>query len=157
MYWRAEVKEKNRSIFVRLFKLAFKLDDPDRRTLGSLALQEAWTALVDRRHLWAAVDDQTSTRLLDLSKVSIAPVDHAWLCPATRRLLPVTLRGYFPYALALPGEGPKARRFDLPVPPGGAAQWQRRWDRSRRAPSTSRSLAGARAPLPRGGHRGGLG
>lgn len=117
VYWRAEVKEKNPSIFVSLFKLAFKLNDVDRRALAGQVLQEAWNALVGLRHLWASVDEQTSTRLLDLSKVSIAPVDHAWLCPATRRLLPVTLRGYSPYALALPGEGAKARPFDLPVPP----------------------------------------
>ena len=75
----------NRGRLVRLVAMVF----------GEAALREILQAL------WSEVKAVLVTSddgwRLDLSKVAVAPVQRAWLCPVTRRLLPTTLRGITPY------------------------------------------------------------
>lgn len=56
-------------------------------------LQSAWNAL-----LGAGVLDMTADgRVLPLDRLAFSPIDHAWICPYTRRFLDTTLRGVTPY------------------------------------------------------------
>lgn len=56
-------------------------------------LQAAWDAL-----LVAGILDMTAGgRVVQLDRLAFSPIDHAWVCPFTRRFLDTTLQGVTPY------------------------------------------------------------
>jgi DEAD/DEAH box helicase domain-containing protein len=86
---------------VRLLLKAFSLDPDSPAVYREIndVLDEAW--LVFKRPKWCE-QKSADGRRLDLAQFSqLAPVDHAWRCPVTGRLLDTTLRGHTPYQPAL--------------------------------------------------------
>lgn len=80
---------------VRLLSYVLKLDPDDSsgRDLIDSLLRHAWETLI-------SVDLLTGSsqgRFLRLEDIALAPLTKGWLCPVTRRVLDVTLRGVTPY------------------------------------------------------------
>jgi len=83
-----------RANLVRLlaFSLDFNLDDKADQSIIEELLIELWGAIVP------LLSRTEQGYHLDLSQqVEIVQVRQAWLCPVTRRLLPVTFKGITPY------------------------------------------------------------
>lgn len=82
---------------VRLLErvLGLSVDDPANRDEINDILGEAWRTLYP---LFQKPGTGTQYAL-DLSNAYVAPVDHAYLCPVTRRLLDTTFAGISPYGL----------------------------------------------------------
>ncbi|MFY9259148.1 MAG: DEAD/DEAH box helicase [Gallionella sp.] len=89
---------------VRLLSYVFKLDPS--ATVGRDAIDNilrcAWDDLVRVGLLQAA----STGRYFDFDEMAFAPMTQGWICPATRRILDVTLRGVTPY---LPRKNPSAK------------------------------------------------
>jgi ATP-dependent helicase YprA (DUF1998 family) len=87
-----------RNWIIRLLAQAFQLDLDRENDLGAMReiLHGLWTAVRD-----CLTPDNNNTYFLELGSpnrvVSIAQMRSAWVCPVTRRLLPVTFRGITPY------------------------------------------------------------
>jgi ATP-dependent helicase YprA (DUF1998 family) len=104
-----------RSRLVRLLSEYLQLDliqASDRETVNEL-LQAAWDAVRPM------LRERSDGYVLDLkTAASLRPVGTAWLCPVTRRILPVTLDGMTPY---LPANSDRAltrcRKVEMPVIP----------------------------------------
>ncbi|HEY5071764.1 MAG TPA: DEAD/DEAH box helicase [Caulobacteraceae bacterium] len=77
------------------------LDEPLLRETFQDVFTAAWAALGDIITLPGAV-----SRQIGFAKVHVAPVTTAWLCPVTRRLLDVTLKGLSPYGAKTRGAPP---------------------------------------------------
>lgn len=94
---------------VRLLAAAYQKDieTKDRRDTVDLILKAAWDDLVRLELLRKATDG----RYLALDDLAFGLVDQAWICPVTRRVLDVTLRGLTPY---LPGHKRKASTIECP-------------------------------------------
>ena len=109
-----------RSWLIRLLAYTFHLEikDADQRNIIEEMLLATWNGVRN-----CLTSDGTDTYRLDLGSssrvVEIMQVREAWVCPVTRRLLPVTFRGITPYlpaqfdndALAL------CKKVTLPVVP----------------------------------------
>lgn len=89
---------------VRLLSYVFKLDPS--ATVGRDAIDNilrcAWDDLVRVGLLQAA----STGRYFDFDEMAFAPMTQGWICPATRRILDVTLRGVTPY---LPRKNPSEK------------------------------------------------
>ena len=85
---------------VRLLAQAFglNLDDPEARAAISDVLDAAWLQLSP------VLTREGASARIDLRKAHVAPVDRAWFCPVTRRVLDVTFCGLSPYG-ADPSQG----------------------------------------------------
>jgi len=99
-------------------------------------LQSAWQVLVSSGLLSLTADG----RVLRTREMAFSPIDHAWVCPYTRRFLDNTLRGITPY-LPTRIHGTDACEFNVlplyPTPFGGVTdeleriEIARRWIASR--------------------------
>ena len=102
-------------MIVNLLCQALNLSPSDAatRTLLDDVFRDAWQAL------GAVLRWSGQTKFaLDFREASIAPVTSAWYCPATRRMLDVTLRGLSPYGARTPGgQGTQAERLAMPRHP----------------------------------------
>lgn len=83
------------SRLVRLVAITLQKDPttPEGRDVIDMVLRAAWDDLV-RADL---LRKSSEGRFLSLEDIAFAPVSDAWLCPVTRRVLDVTLRGITPY------------------------------------------------------------
>ncbi len=103
-----------KSTLVRLLAHVLKADiatahGEDRVDAVLLA---AWDDLIRAGLLQQAADG----RVLPLDRLAFSPIDHAWICPVTRRFLDTTLCGFSPY---LPknaaADAAPCQRVDLPL------------------------------------------
>lgn len=80
---------------VRLLSYVLKLDPktPEGRDVIDGVLRAAWDDLVQQDILRKSGEG----RFLSLEDLAFIPIKNAWLCPVTRRVLDVTLRGVTPY------------------------------------------------------------
>ena len=80
---------------VLLLERAFGLDHKRPRDAGVLEelLRAAWQALINASVLRPGADGHR----LRLNDARIAEVHRAWICPVTRRLLPIVFRGLTPF------------------------------------------------------------
>jgi DEAD/DEAH box helicase domain-containing protein len=112
--WPRASRSKLRGTLVRL--LAYTLKADIESTLGEdridEVLQAAWDALISAGLLQQGGDG----RVLPLDRLAFGVMDHAFVCPITRRLLDTTLKGVTPY---LPEkatqETAECQRIQLPV------------------------------------------
>lgn len=104
-----------RASLVRLMAYALHLDldsDEDQSILNELLIE-----------LWASVNPLLSRRedgyVLELGQqVEIIQVRDAWLCPVTRRLIPVTFKGVTPYLPKIPRKSlAECTHVNMPVLP----------------------------------------
>ncbi|HXQ45769.1 MAG TPA: DEAD/DEAH box helicase [Caulobacteraceae bacterium] len=97
------------------------LEQASGRSLDTLDTRERFNDLFARA--WGALEplltrSGATTRQLDLSAARIAPVTDAFLCPVTRRVLDVTLKGLTPYgAKARGAPGRVAEPISMPRHP----------------------------------------
>lgn len=112
--WPRAKQSSLRATLVRLLAQVLKADiaTPQGEDRVDAVLGAAWDALVDAGLLQLTGDG----RVLQPASLAFAPMDHAWICPVTRRFLDTTLRGHTPY---LPERATDAtslcRRIDLPL------------------------------------------
>jgi len=104
---------------VRLLQRVFALDldDGGARSDINEILKQAWNTLI-ARGAFASEDD--GYRLDIRGQLMLAPLRRAWLCPVSRGLLGVTLRGHTPYQPALPpgaAFSTTCEPVDMPSPP----------------------------------------
>ena len=88
-------RQGQQSRLVRLLAYVYHLDhtnEKGRDTIDAL-LRQGWDHLVQCGLLQPAENG----RLLDINDLAFAPIEKAWVCPVTRRVLDVTLRGVTPY------------------------------------------------------------
>ncbi len=103
----------HRSGLVRLIAHAFHLDPEASQSRAEI--EEILLAIWDALKNVLTVDNR-GNYVLDMPRqVSIAAVHKAWLCPVTRRLLPVTFRGITPY-LTPTADGRLARCIEVEMP-----------------------------------------
>ncbi|PWR17912.1 DEAD/DEAH box helicase [Zavarzinia aquatilis] len=124
----------NRGSLPRLLEVGLGLDAEergDRETINEL-LEKAW---FDLGPLFTAVGSGADMRL-ELGDAVIAPVEDAWRCPVTRRVLDTTFCGYSPYGLTTGltrGSGALAEPIKMPRHPApfmtspGDEELVRRW------------------------------
>lgn len=124
----------NRGSLSRLLEAGLGLDAEtrgDRETINEL-LEKAW---FDLGPLFTAVGAGADLRL-SLGEAMIVPVEGAWLCPITRRVLDTTFCGYSPYGLTTGltrGKGAKSEPIEMPLHPSpfltkpGDEELVRRW------------------------------
>ncbi len=112
--WPRAKRSGMKSTLVRLLSHVLKADinTPQGEDRVDAVLQAAWEALNSAGLLQQAGDG----RVLHLDRLAFSPMDHAWVCPVTRRFLDTTLRGHTPY---LPQEASDAnalcQRVELPL------------------------------------------
>jgi DEAD/DEAH box helicase domain-containing protein len=118
-----QLRPGRRHRFVALIASQFKLDPTDEqhaRTLQGL-FAAAWTQLHELRLLQRS---EHGSRI-DLEHVAeLTTVEHAWICPVTRRVLDTTFRGLSPFALNhafLAAEPVQMPRLPHPFPQMGDA------------------------------------
>lgn len=101
-----------RARLVRMLAYAFRLDLNREKDCADIEemLRALWTAV---QPLLSATE---SAYTLDLGRqAEIVEVREAWLCPVTRRLLPVTFRGITPYLPETPTDAlARCKKFPLP-------------------------------------------
>ncbi len=92
---------------VRLLAVAFRKDPStaEGRDVIDALLRAAWDDLVRLGLLQKATDG----RYMALGDLAFSRIGDAWLCPVTRRVLDVTLRGLTPY---LPGRNRKSSTIE---------------------------------------------
>ena len=105
--WRGNRVPRLAALLVRAFKLP-EGGDAVRDRVNDV-LDAAWSFLLASQTLERAQD---GFRLDLLSKASLAPVQHVWLCPVTRTALTTTLRGQTPFQPPLD----QAARIDTSCP-----------------------------------------
>lgn len=88
-----------RNRLVRLLAFTFKLDVKDREHCAQLEelLIEVWKGIKP-----LLTKNAEGFQLELATQAVLREVNEAWLCPITRRLLPVTFRGVTPYLPAAP-------------------------------------------------------
>ncbi|QCG89137.1 DEAD/DEAH box helicase [Azospirillum sp. TSH100] len=91
--WPWATRETHTSAMVRLLSAGLRLDlaDPAQRDRINECLQSAYNQILGVR------DQQKSDFVLDLRKARITPVEKAWLCPKTGRVLDRTFLGLTPF------------------------------------------------------------
>jgi hypothetical protein len=116
--WPRPNKVGAQSRIVRLLAVAFKKDPNTAEGCDVIdaLLRAAWDDLVRLGLLQKATDG----RYMSLGDLAFSQIGNGWLCPVTRRLLDVTLRGFTPY---LPGQNRKSsaiecQRVQIPGWPG---------------------------------------
>jgi len=95
--WPKVANRKRQSRLVRILAHALKLDHQSgggRDRIDALLLA-AWDDLTATTGLLQIGGDQG--RYLDMADFAFQNITHAWVCPVTRRILDVTLRGATPY------------------------------------------------------------
>lgn len=107
-----------RGTLPRLLEVALGLNAEERsdREIINDLLERAW---LDLRPLLMTTGGGHDLRL-DLSNVLIAPVEKAWRCPVTRRVLDTAFCGYSPYGLRTGltrGTGARAEPIEMPRHP----------------------------------------
>ena len=108
---------------VVLLKQAFGLDLDDPQTRASVAevLDAAWLQLAP------VLTTEGTSAQLDLKRSHIAPVEEAWFCPRTRRVLDVAFRGLSPYGADLLSTEPvRAEPIHFPRHPSPFPSEERR-------------------------------
>ena len=135
----AQTATGRRSRLVRLLAYALKLDleDAGGRSEIEEVILAVWSALLP-----LLTPGESGRRNLDLpARVEITEVHDAWICPVTRRLLPVTFRGITPYLPEHPSDTlarcQKVQMPKLPTPfwdgdPAQAEHWLTTESRGRR-------------------------
>jgi DEAD/DEAH box helicase domain-containing protein len=105
----------HRGTLPRLLEAGLELNADERgdREIINELLERAW---LDLRPRFVTAGGGTDLRL-DLSAALIAPVEAAWHCPVTRRVLDTAFCGYSPYGLrAGPNRGTGARVEPIEMP-----------------------------------------
>lgn len=107
-----------RGTLPRLLESALELnaEDPEDREIINEVLERAW---LDLRPLFVTPGGGNDLRL-DLSDALIAPIEKAWRCPVTRRVLDTAFCGFSPYGLrtgAMRGTGARAEPIEMPRHP----------------------------------------
>jgi len=107
-----------RGTLPRLLEVALGLNAEERsdREIINDLLERAW---LDLRPLLMTTGGGHDLRF-DLSNVLIAPVEKAWRCPVTRRVLDTAFCGYSPYGLRTGltrGTGARAEPIEMPRHP----------------------------------------
>lgn len=104
-----------RGTLPRLLEVAFGLNAEERgdREIINELLERAW---FDLRPLFTTAGGGDDLRL-NLSTALIAPVEKAWRCPVTRRVLDTVFCGYTPYGLRTGGTGVHAEPIEMPRHP----------------------------------------
>lgn len=107
-----------RGTLPRLLEVALGLNPDERgdRDIINELLEKAW---FDLGSLFTTTGGGGDLRL-DLSKALIAPVEKAWRCPVTRRVLDTAFCGYTPYGLrtgSTRGTGARAEPIEMPRHP----------------------------------------
>ncbi len=102
------------SRLVRLLAFVLKLDPTSERGRDVIdgVLRCAWDTLVSA----GLFDGNNNGRFLKLEDIALSPMTKGWICPVTRRVLDVTLRGITPY---LPRENLSAKSAEcreIPIP-----------------------------------------
>lgn len=124
---------RNRLVRLLCHALQLTLESTPHRQLIDEVLHGIWQVLCDTGVLRPV---ETGHRLSLKDAVEFHPVRTAWLCPVTRRLLPVSFLGFTPYLPALPVTDAMARctpvtlpelpqPFWLQAPPTAADTWLR--------------------------------
>lgn len=123
-----------RGTLPRLLEVALGLNAEERgdREIINELLEKAW---LDLMPLFTTIGGGDDLRL-DLSNALISPVEKAWRCPVTRRVLDTIFCGYSPYGLRTGltrGTGARAEAIEMPrhpapflIEPGDEARI-RRW------------------------------
>lgn len=134
-YWptaRSPQAHRNRLIRLLCHALELTLSSAQHQQLIDEVLDAVWHVLCQT----GVLRPTEAGRRLNLSQsVEIHPVSSAWLCPVTRRLLPVSFRGFTPYLPALPVVDAMARCLPVTLPllphpfwqevPAAAESWLR--------------------------------
>ncbi len=107
-----------RGTLPRLLEVALGLNPEERgdRDIINELLEKAW---FDLRSLFMTAGGGDDLRL-DLGNALIAPVEKAWRCPVTRRVLDAAFCGYSPYGLrtgSTRGTGVHAEPIEMPRHP----------------------------------------
>jgi ATP-dependent helicase YprA (DUF1998 family) len=107
-----------RGTLPRLLEIALGLNPEERgdRDIINELLEKAW---FDLRSLFMTAGGGDDLRL-DLGNATIAPVEKAWRCPVTRRVLDTAFCGYTPYGLRTGltrGTGARAEPIEMPRHP----------------------------------------
>ncbi len=84
-----------RSILVRL--LAYTLDADVKNALGEDRVDTVLEAAWDSLNASGLLQQGGDGRVLPLDRLAFSAMDHAWICPITRRLLDTTLKDSTPY------------------------------------------------------------
>jgi len=103
-----------RATLVRLLAHVLRADieTPQGEDRVDAVLGAAWDALIQTGLLQLTADG----RVLQPASLAFAPMDHAWVCPVTRRFLDTTLRGCTPYLPIRAVEAnSQCRRVELPL------------------------------------------
>ena len=103
-----------RATLVRLLAHVLKAEivTPQGEDRVDAVLDAAWSTLVSEELLQMTGDG----RVLHLTNMAFAPMDHAWICPVTRRFLDTTLRACTPYLPEQPTDATsQCQRVDLPL------------------------------------------
>lgn len=109
-----------RATLVRLLAhvLHADIDTPQGEDRVDAVLGAAWETLIHVGLLQQTADGW----VLQPDSLAFAPMDHAWICPVTRRFLDTTLCGYTPYLpLRAEAGNSRCRPIELPLysPPFG--------------------------------------
>ena len=107
-----------RGTLPRLLEIALELSPEERgdRDIINELLEKAW---FDLRPLFMTTGGGDDLRL-NLGNALIAPVEKAWRCPVTRRVLDTAFCGYSPYGLltgSTRGTGARAQPIEMPRHP----------------------------------------
>lgn len=103
-----------RATLVRLLAQVLKAEiaTPQGEDRVDAVLDAAWNTLISTGLLQLTGDG----RVLQPASLAFAPMDHAWICPVTRRFLDTTLRGCTPYLPELATEATSlCQRVALPL------------------------------------------
>lgn len=112
--WPRAARSKLRSTLVRLLAYTLKvdIDSPLGEDRIDTVLQAAWEALNSVGLLQQGGDG----RILPLDRLAFCVMDHAFVCPITRRLLDTTLKGVTPYLPEKASvETAECKRIQLPI------------------------------------------
>lgn len=112
--WPQVLPHSNQSRLVRLLVASTSLDpasDEGRDRIDNL-LRAAWQDLVAS----GLLQQSGSGRFLSFTEVAFAPIQRAWLCPVTRRLLDVTVRDYTPYLPKTIGDPSRVKAVPVEMP-----------------------------------------
>lgn len=93
--WPRAKRSGPQSTLVRLLAYVLKVDIETAHGEDKVdaVLQAAWDALLAT----GILDMTAGGRVVPLDRLAFSPMDHAWICPFTRRFLDTTLQGVTPY------------------------------------------------------------
>ena len=111
-------RQRNRLINIALSILKLSSDSVEDCRIMDVILEEAWRAL---QPMMSTFPDGCQLNMAQ--EVQFSSVKEAWRCPYTRKIVPVTLRGYSPYSIAnAKNEMQPCEKLSLPMLP--ARYWQ---------------------------------